>query len=81
MKNPFAHLPPEAWKKTRKVYICQTDGMALWMGLQSSFKQIEREIGHPRANKPIEPFPTKYPINPKCRCRDCRWHRIFHQRR
>lgn len=53
-------------------YICKTPGMTLWVALHLvEGKMFDGRMARPR-KVPAPPFSEA-----NCKCRDCRWARIF----
>lgn len=62
--------------KTKKIRICQTPGMQLWMGIERLRLETSGPYhGYIRDARPrkIRQFPNE--INPDCRCSSCRYFR------
>jgi hypothetical protein len=66
----------DKWKR-KKHYICKTPGMKIFMALATMEIKVRKDG---RLNGPV-PKPRMFPKFPyeitDCRCRDCRYHRIF----
>lgn len=80
MKKNLFNIDPidfDKWK-SKTHYICQTPGMVLFMALESLHQKIKHNNGY--LNGPM-PKPRKFNNFPgkitDCRCKYCRYHRIF----
>lgn len=72
-------FPEWGSNKTVRLWICQTS-MPLWVALSIEHTQAmmeQRRMTREEEKKAI----LSYPYETTCRCRDCRYRRIFGKRR
>jgi len=65
----------ELWKCSRLI-ICQTPGLSLWVALHNPKITFREDDDWER--KALSAF--EHPVESKCRCRDCRYLRIYYNR-
>jgi hypothetical protein len=65
----------ELWK-TSRIFICKTPGLSLWIALHNPRVSFREDADWER--KALKAW--TYPVDSKCRCRYCRYLRIFNEK-
>ena len=62
------------WGKTHRYYVCQTDGMRLWVALGLAVKTHHmRKHTREEYKEVVKSFPHEVG---NCRCKECRYFRL-----
>jgi hypothetical protein len=78
MEDNFFGLGPF---KSKRYWICQTGGMALWVGLMlvktyTDYRNESDEIKREVYKEAVRSFPAEIAEVNVCRCKDCRYFRL-----